>query len=209
MNLYCQDESRFGLFTRAGRGLTARGVKPVCPFQQVFQYTYLFGAYSPISGDHFHLELPNCSAATFQVFLDHFAQERPEELKVMLLDNGAFHKARRLRWPPNIRPLFIPPYSPELNPAEKIWWRFKRAFSNKTFSTLDLLSEFIAVQVRALTQTQVRSICDFDYFSTARPLWTISLFQMVLLIRHRRSERSARSVDRVKYEAQRLTEFVG
>lgn len=174
VNLYCQDESRFGLFTRAGKGLTAQGVKPVCPFQQVFRSTWLFGAYSPITGDHFHLELPYCSAYTFQIFLDHFAAQRPEELKVMLMDNGAFHKARRLSWPNNILPLFLPPYCPELNPAEKIWWRFKRAFSNKVFASLDQLSDFIAQQVKALDHSSVRSICGFDYFAPAQPLWTIS-----------------------------------
>lgn len=173
VNLYCQDESRFGLFTRNGKGLTARGVKPICCFQQVFSYTYLFGAYSPISGDHFQLELPYCSGATFQVFLDEFAQERPSELKVMLLDNGAFHKTKHLRWPVNIRPLFLPPYSPELNPAEKIWWRFKRAVTNKTIQTLDQCSEFIAQQVRSLSAAAVQSICNFPYFQPARSLWVI------------------------------------
>ena len=173
VNLYCQDESRFGLLTRAGKGLTAQGIKPVCPFQQVFQSTWLFGAYSPFTGDHFHLELPYCSAYTFQIFLDHFAAQRPEELKVMLMDNGAFHKARRLIWPSNILPLFLPPYCPELNPAEKIWWRFKRAFSNKTFDTLDQCSEFIAQQVRSLSTAAVKSICNFPYFQPARTLWVI------------------------------------
>ena len=32
INLYCQDESRFGMFTRNGKGLMAQGVKPVCTF---------------------------------------------------------------------------------------------------------------------------------------------------------------------------------
>ena len=173
MNLYCQDECRFGLFTRAGRGITARGIKPVCPFQQVFEYTYLFGAYSPVTGDHFQLELPYCSSTTFQIFLDHFAQERPAEFKIMLLDNGAFHKARRLCWPANVTPLFLPPYAPELNPAEKIWWRLKRAFTNKTFETLDHLSEFIADQVRSLSSIEVKSICGFSYFKTASEVWPI------------------------------------
>lgn len=173
LNFYCQDESRFGLFTRAGKGLTARGVKPVCPFQQVFQSTWLFGAYSPLTGDHFELELPFCSSATFQVFLDQFAMERPTELKIMLLDNGAFHKAKQLRWPSNIRPLFIPPYAPELNPAEKIWWRIKRAFTNMTFENLDQLSQFIDSQVRTLTVDIVKSICDFDYFKSATTNWVI------------------------------------
>lgn len=150
-----------------------QGVKPVCPFQQVFLSTWLFGAYSPITGDHFELELPHCSAATFQIFLDHFAAKRPDELKVVLMDNGAFHKAKCLNWPRNILPLFLPPYSPELNPAEKIWWRFKRAFSNQVFASLDHLSEFITQQVNSLDQAAVRSICGFDYFAPANPLWTI------------------------------------
>jgi transposase len=174
VNLYCQDESRFGLFTRAGKGVTAKGVKPVCPFQQVFQYTYLFGAYSPITGDHFQLELPHCSGSTFQIFLDHFAQQRPEELKIMLLDRGAFHRTKHLNWPSNVRALFLPPYSPELNPAEKIWWRFKRAYTNKTFANLDQLSEFIAEQVRSLSLQEVKSICGFPYFNPSRHLWTIA-----------------------------------
>lgn len=173
MNLYCQDESRFGLFTRAGKGVTAKGVKPVCSFQQVFQYTYLFGAYSPITGDHFELELPHCSGNTFQVYLDHFAKERPTELKIVLLDRGAFHRAKSLRWPSNVRPLFLPPYCPELNPAEKIWWRIKRAFTNKTFDSLDQVSTFLAQEVRSLSNEEVRSICGFDYFRTARQLWPI------------------------------------
>ena len=173
VNLYCQDESRFGLFTRAGRGIAARGVKPVCPFQQVFQYTYLFGAYSPVDGEHFELEMPCCSAATFQIFLDEFVTHRPKELKILLLDNGAFHKAKCLRWPSHVRPLFLPPYSPELNPAEKIWWRIKRAFVNKTFPSLDELSDFIDLQIQALTTDEVISICRFDYIKQANSLWPI------------------------------------
>ena len=118
------------------------------------------------------MELPHCSGATFQVFIDQLAQERPTELKIMLLDNGAFHKTRQLCWPANIRPLFLPPYAPELNPAEKIWWRLKRAFTNKTMETLDQLSGFIALQVRSLSTSEVISICDFDYFRPANNLWT-------------------------------------
>jgi transposase len=56
----------------------------------------------------------------------------PEEFKIILLDNGAFHKAARLIVPDNVALLFIPPYSPELNPAEKIWLKMKRAFTGKS-----------------------------------------------------------------------------
>jgi len=34
------------LFTRNGKALTAKGIKPICPFHQVFKTLYLFGAFS-------------------------------------------------------------------------------------------------------------------------------------------------------------------
>jgi hypothetical protein len=119
------------LFTRNGKGLTAKGVKPICSFQQVFKSLYLFGAFSPITGEHFELEMPNCNAEAFQAFLNEFSGHLSQEFKIILLDNGAFHKAQKLTIPENICLLFIPPYSPELNPSEKIWWKMKRAFSGK------------------------------------------------------------------------------
>ena len=104
------------MFTKNGKALTAVGVKPICPFQQVFQSLYLFGAFSPITGDHFLLELPHCNGQNFQVFLNEFSLHNPDELKIVVLDNGAFHKAKALVIPENVILIFLPPYSPELNP---------------------------------------------------------------------------------------------
>jgi hypothetical protein len=81
VNLYFEDECRFGLFTRNGKTLTAKGVKPICPFHQVFKSTYLFGAYSPINGDSLVAEMPHCNADMFQLFLDEFSKHLPSELK--------------------------------------------------------------------------------------------------------------------------------
>jgi transposase len=79
----------------------------------------VFGAFSPITGDSLLLELPHCNADTFQIFLDKLSDTNPDEYKIVVLDNGAFHHAKRLKIPENITLLFLPPYSPELNPAEK------------------------------------------------------------------------------------------
>ena len=89
----------------------------------------------------------------------------------MLLDNGAFHKAKRLVIPENIALVFLPPYSPELNPAEKIWWAIKRAFTGKVFHCLDSLSEFIEQEVKKLSPEIVKSICGFHYFFSC-DYWT-------------------------------------
>jgi len=151
------------LFTRNGKGLTAKGIKPICKFQQVFKSLYLFGAFSPITGDHFELEMPYCNTDIFQIYLNEFSKHSPDEYKVILLDNGAFHKGLKLSIPDNIALLFIPPYSPELNPAEKIWQKMKRAFSGKIHKTLDNVSEFIKHQVDILTDEHVMTICKYEY----------------------------------------------
>ena len=149
--------------TKNGKALTAVGIKPICPFQQVFQSTYLFGAFSPITGDSFMLEMPNCNGENFQLFLNEFSKEKPDEFKIMVLDNGAFHKAKSLQIPRNIALIFLPPYSPELNPAEKMWANFKRTFTNRLFKSLDELSQFITDVVKTATKSSVMSICGYNY----------------------------------------------
>lgn len=160
------------MFTRNGKSLTAKGVKPICPFQQVFKSLFLFGAFSPINGDQFLLEMPECNANTFQIYLDEFSKHNPEEFKIMVLDNGAFHKAKSLIIPKNIALVFLPPYSPELNPAEKMWARLKRKFSGKLYKTLDQISVFISRAIKKFTVKRIKKTCSFDYiFSSVS--WTI------------------------------------
>lgn len=159
------------MFTRNGKALTAKGVKPICPFHQVFKTVYLFGAFSPINGDKFLLEMPNCNGANFQTFLNEFSEQNPNEFKIVVLDNGAFHKAKTLIIPENIGLIFLPPYSPELNPAEKIWAHYKRKFSNRLHSSLEEVSQFITLTTQNLNDQQVISTCAFSYIFSSI-IWT-------------------------------------
>ena len=94
INLYFKDESRFGLFTKEGKMLTARGIKPICTSYQEYSFTWLFGAFSPITGDDFLMEFPRCNSDNFQIFLEKLAEKNPKTLIIMVLDNGSFHKAK-------------------------------------------------------------------------------------------------------------------
>lgn len=164
VNIYFQDESRFGLMTIQRRSLTIKGVKPITPYQHKFQNFYLFGAYSPVTGNHFTLELPYCNSDCFQQYLDEFSKEDPSEYKAIFLDNGAFHKAKNLKVPHNIGLFFLPPYSPELNPAEKIWRYIKDRIANTAYETLDLLSDKVADVVKCLAADTIRSITSFKLY---------------------------------------------
>jgi transposase len=152
------------LHTRTGRVLTAKGVKPVCPYQHKFENTYLYGAFSPINGNSFLLELPYCNTECFQLYIHELSKQNPTELKIVVLDNGAFHKSKKLIIPENIVLIFMPPYSPELNPAEKIWWQIKQEFVCKSFENINDLSKYLCKMVRkCINHNTVKSICSFKY----------------------------------------------
>jgi len=166
INFYFEDESRFGLYTRAGKSLTAKGVKPICIFQQVYKSTYLFGSFSPIDGSHFIQNYNKCTAENFQNYLNSFSLIKPSELKVITLDNGAFHKAKKLIIPNNIVLIFLPPYSPELNPAERIWQTFKREFTNENFKTMDELNYWLFGLYNNIDFQTVKSTTCYEYIKT-------------------------------------------
>ena len=134
------------------------------PYQHKFKNLYLFGAFSPITGTHFTLELPKCNADCFQLYLDEFSKLNPNEFKILILDNGAFHKAGQLKIPTNIGLLFIPPYSPELNPAEKMWRHFKDQIANEVFKTIDNLSDRLCTIVKNLSAETIKSITAYQYY---------------------------------------------
>ncbi|MCC7050897.1 MAG: transposase, partial [Bacteroidia bacterium] len=80
----------------------------------------------------------------------------PKEYKIMVLDNGAFHKCKWLKIPENVALLFLPPYSPELNPAEKIWAFMKRGFTNLVHHSLEQVSNFIEITSRTITNQMIK-----------------------------------------------------
>jgi hypothetical protein len=91
INLYFQDESRFGLMTHMGKCLTSRGVKPVVEYQHAFKNTYLYGSFSPINGDMFVYEIGGTTSEIYYNYLIEFSKYKPSELKIIIIDNAGFH----------------------------------------------------------------------------------------------------------------------
>lgn len=77
----------------------------------------------------------------FQIFLDQRREKYPAHLNVILLDNGKLHHSSTLRIPDNILLIFQPPYTPELNPIERIWSHIKQELSGEISENLDGIKE--------------------------------------------------------------------
>lgn len=167
MNLYFQDESRYGLMTHTGKCLTALGIKPIVSYQHRFETTYLYGSYSPINGDSFVWEVNGVNTTIFEQYLNQFSEHNPKEYKIVVIDNAGFHSTKNIKIPENIFLLRIPPYCPELNPCEQVWQYIKNRYKNQRFETMETLREWIDKTVTTMTTDLIKSITGNHHYLKA------------------------------------------
>lgn len=161
-----QDEGRFGRLSRPARCWAPKGIRPVVRNGVVREYTYAFSAISPGDGVMESLILPWVNAETMSLFLATVSERHPEEFILMVLDGAGWHIAADLVVPPNMRLLFLPPYSPELNPVEHLWDHLReKHFANRLFPSMKAVTDQLshALHEAELDQTTIKSLCDFGY----------------------------------------------
>jgi transposase len=85
-----------------------------------------------------------------------------------LLDNGAFHQAKALTLADTVIAIFFPPYSPELNPIERLWRDLKDQLAyHSPHQTLDELSDRVAQIINRYSTDNIRSLMAFSYLIQA------------------------------------------
>ena len=84
------------------------------------------GMVCPRTGQFYALEFTHSDSETFQTFLDEANKDLTLERKrqVLVLDNASWHHRKSLRWG-RFEPVYLPPYSPDLNPIERLWLLMK------------------------------------------------------------------------------------
>ncbi len=90
------------------------------------------------------------------------------ELKIILIDNAGFHSLKKYDFPENIILIRIPPYTPELNPSEKIWHYIKQYYKNKVFETLDNVKKWLHDFIKNILSVElVKSITNHEFYMNA------------------------------------------
>ena len=124
---------------------------------------WIFGAVCPARDTGVALVLPDAATSAMQALLEELATNLPADRHaVLVMDRAGWHTARRLNWPPNISPLHLPPYSPELNPIERVWLHLReRYLSHRLFDTYDAILEACCSAWKALIadQGRIASLC--------------------------------------------------
>ena len=129
VTLWFQDEARVGQKGRLCHRWWRRGRRPPGRCDQRFASAYIFAAVEPATGAGIALVLPEATARAMELFLAEFAAGLPEDVHaVMVLDGAGWHGARALKVPANVTLVPLPPYSPELNPVERVWLYLRERF---------------------------------------------------------------------------------
>lgn len=159
------DEARIGQQGTLTDVWALRGSRPTAVKQTRYQWVYLFAAVEPATGFSSALLAPNVNTGTMNAFLGVLASEiDPGDCVVLIMDQAGWHKARALKVPDAIVILYLPPYSPELNPVERLWHYLRSHFlSNLAYEGYQHLLDAGAQAWQQLTPELLRSVCSCTY----------------------------------------------
>jgi len=169
VELWAVDEHRIGLKPILYKTWCVDGQRPVAPVQHRYEWRYLVGFVRPASGRTvFHLAT-SVSIPLFEAELAAFAQTvgaSPLKQIVLVLDRAGWHSTQRLRVPNHVHLLFLPPYSPELQPAEHLWPLTTTVLVNRHFTSIEELEDAQAARCVALQGQRelVRSTTGFGWW---------------------------------------------
>ena len=158
IRLMFMGEAGFGRISEPASCWAPPGVRPVVPCQMVREYMQVFGAVDPISGDNFYIIAPKCNTEWMTRFLQELSTEFSNDYMLLCMDNAVWHKSRGLVIPDNIRPFYILPRTPEMNPIEQLWPEVRRDFKNKLFHTLSDVVDQLCETLNSLTNSLVKSV---------------------------------------------------
>ncbi len=120
------DESGVEGDPRPRRRWAQKGKKIRVPYEGTHVRMNVTGMIRPRTGEFYSVIFSHSDTEIFQTFLEYANCDIKFERKrnILILDNASWHKSKSLRWGA-FEPVFLPPYSPDLNPIERLWLLMK------------------------------------------------------------------------------------
>ena len=143
------DEHRLGLKPILGKVWAERGKTPPAPVRHRYEWLYLYSFACPHSGENQHWVCSTVNTATFQEVMNRFAADTQAGVQrdiVLVLDGAGWHATPPLRCPEGVHLVFLPPYSPELQPAERLWQWTDQPLKNRCVASLAALQAVLERQ---------------------------------------------------------------
>lgn len=131
-----------------------RGRRPLARSRHRYQWLYLYGFVHPASGEVVWFLFNTVNTEAFQATLEAFAREvgaGQDKTVILVIDNAGWHVSSDIKPPDGVILVFLPPYTPQLQPAERLWPLANEAVANRSFPDLATLDNVLAERCRTLS----------------------------------------------------------
>jgi len=153
IEVWAGDEHRIGLRPIIRAVWYRRGHRPRAVGRARYQWLYVYAFVHPATGQTYWLLLPTVSVAHFERALAELATALgvgPAFHLVLVIDRAGWHTSAQVTVPTGLSLVFLPPYSPELQPAERLWELSDAPLANRPFTDLAELEAVQAERCQAL-----------------------------------------------------------
>jgi transposase len=144
---------RLGLRPVYRRVWARRGERPVAVGAHRYRWFYVGTFVEPKTGESLSLLVDGVDTEVMGWVLRELRAWLGEgEEAWVVLDRAGWHVSGRVEVPEGVRLVFLPPYSPELQPVERVWPLVDAAVANRYFRDLEEMMEVVAERCRVLAQ---------------------------------------------------------
>ncbi len=146
------------------RKWSEKGSKCEIKVKQGYKNFYTYSATCPKSGEIFSLLLPEVNTKMMNLYLEELSRSYNDEKILLIMDQASWHKSKELKIPKNIKIEYLPAYSPELNPVERLWkWLKENTIHNRIFSNIEEVMDAVVNELKKLTKNKIMSLCKCSY----------------------------------------------
>jgi transposase len=159
-----------GTRTELGRRWTSCGFRPTGEQIIGYEFGYLSVALNPASGELFALILPDMTVESFQAFIDEFSKfiGKQHSCVRLITDGAGAHRSTRLKIAERLRLEHLPPYSPELNPVERLFKELRAVLKNLVFESLEAVEEAVIKAIKPFLKdgSRVKKLTFYGWLHT-------------------------------------------
>ena len=164
------DEHRVGLKPILKKVWSKIGTRPEAIVSYSYEWLYVYGFVKPKTGENLWYLIPRVNTKWLNVVYKNFAIDAgvSEQKKILLVeDNAGWHSSKKVEVPAGITIEFLPPYSPELQPAERLWHLVDEPLVNQNFETIDEIEEILIKRCNVLNnmKKEVKDLTNYHWLN--------------------------------------------
>ena len=146
------------------------GERPIATVQHHYEWLYVYGFVNPKTGETCWYLIPRVNSSWLSVVLADFAASvgvGENKTVLLVMDRAGWHLSTKLEMPPAIVPEFLPPYSPELQPAERLWRLVDEPIVNPYIESISELEDILSKRCCVLNnmREEIRNITDYHWLN--------------------------------------------